>query len=215
MKAITLHQPHAHLIGLGVKPFETRSWKTNYRGLLAIHAAKIQIHELDGLVVDPNDDHPTFLEPYNHYLPADWNDYFGDLNHGGIECLAVLKCVISAPTVHQSLLSEASMCETDDARRVFQHAAAFGNFGAGRWAWRLDVRIVVQGNRGGVVRGYQDLWDLPSKVEKELLSAYREQTGGMICRVCGCTDDSACKTPHGPCHWVSDFLCSACSNKVS
>lgn len=38
MKAITLHQPWASLIALGVKTVETRSWNTNYRGTLAIHA---------------------------------------------------------------------------------------------------------------------------------------------------------------------------------
>lgn len=33
------------------------------------------------------------------------------------------------------------------------------------------------------------------------------------CRVCGCTEFSACQTPEGPCHWVEEDLCSACSGK--
>ncbi len=41
MKAITLYQPWASLIMDGRKTIETRSWKTNYRGLLAIHAGRI------------------------------------------------------------------------------------------------------------------------------------------------------------------------------
>lgn len=40
MKALTLHQPWASLIALGVKTIETRSWATSYRGPIAIHAAK-------------------------------------------------------------------------------------------------------------------------------------------------------------------------------
>ena len=40
MKAITLHQPWASLVALGVKTIETRSWPTKYRGPLAIHAGK-------------------------------------------------------------------------------------------------------------------------------------------------------------------------------
>ena len=40
MKAISLWQPHATAIGLGLKPWETRGWSTAYRGPLAIHAAK-------------------------------------------------------------------------------------------------------------------------------------------------------------------------------
>lgn len=40
MKALTIRQPWASLIGLGVKTIETRSWTTRYRGPLAIHAGK-------------------------------------------------------------------------------------------------------------------------------------------------------------------------------
>lgn len=39
MKALTLWQPYASAIALKLKQFETRSWKTNYRGPLAIHAS--------------------------------------------------------------------------------------------------------------------------------------------------------------------------------
>lgn len=40
VKALSLWQPWASLIALGVKTIETRSWSTKYRGPLAIHAAK-------------------------------------------------------------------------------------------------------------------------------------------------------------------------------
>ena len=40
MKAITLTQPWATLVAIGAKKIETRSWRTSYRGPLAIHAAK-------------------------------------------------------------------------------------------------------------------------------------------------------------------------------
>jgi len=30
------------------------------------------------------------------------------------------------------------------------------------------------------------------------------------CRICGCTDFSACQTVAGPCYWVEEDLCSAC-----
>lgn len=40
MKAITLTQPWATLVAIEAKKIETRSWATNYRGPLAIHAAK-------------------------------------------------------------------------------------------------------------------------------------------------------------------------------
>ena len=40
MKALTLTQPWATLVAIGAKQIETRSWRTFYRGPLAIHAAK-------------------------------------------------------------------------------------------------------------------------------------------------------------------------------
>lgn len=40
MRAITLWQPWASAIALGLKSIETRGWSTDYRGPLAIHAAR-------------------------------------------------------------------------------------------------------------------------------------------------------------------------------
>lgn len=40
MKTLTVWQPWASLIVMGVKTFETRGWETKYRGKIAIHAAK-------------------------------------------------------------------------------------------------------------------------------------------------------------------------------
>jgi activating signal cointegrator 1 len=40
MRAISLWQPWASAIPMGLKMFETRGWKTNYRGPLIVHAAK-------------------------------------------------------------------------------------------------------------------------------------------------------------------------------
>ena len=40
MKALTIRQPWATLIMLGVKRYEFRSWKTNFRGEVLIHAGQ-------------------------------------------------------------------------------------------------------------------------------------------------------------------------------
>jgi hypothetical protein len=44
MKALTIWQPWAGMVAAGIKRNETRSWGTNYRGQIAIHAAKQDIH---------------------------------------------------------------------------------------------------------------------------------------------------------------------------
>lgn len=40
MKVITLKQPWATLVADGIKKYEFRSWKINYRGEILIHAGK-------------------------------------------------------------------------------------------------------------------------------------------------------------------------------
>lgn len=40
MKVITIKQPYASLIVEGLKKYEFRTWKTNYRGKILIHAGK-------------------------------------------------------------------------------------------------------------------------------------------------------------------------------
>lgn len=40
MKVLTIKQPYATLIMLGHKKYEFRSWKTNFRGELLIHAGQ-------------------------------------------------------------------------------------------------------------------------------------------------------------------------------
>ena len=43
MKVLSLTEPYATLIKKGIKNIETRSWKTNYRGKLYIHASSTKI----------------------------------------------------------------------------------------------------------------------------------------------------------------------------
>ena len=43
MKVLSLTEPYATLIKIGVKKIETRSWKTSYRGKLYIHASSTKI----------------------------------------------------------------------------------------------------------------------------------------------------------------------------
>ncbi len=48
MKVLTLKQPWATLVAEGIKKYEFRSWKTNYRGKILIHAgSSIEKQELN------------------------------------------------------------------------------------------------------------------------------------------------------------------------
>ena len=47
MKVLSLTEPYATLIKIGIKQVETRSWKTNYRGKLYIHASSTKVSKED------------------------------------------------------------------------------------------------------------------------------------------------------------------------
>ena len=49
MKALSIREPYATLIKDGIKYIETRSFKTNYRGPLYIHACKTKVKIKDEL----------------------------------------------------------------------------------------------------------------------------------------------------------------------
>lgn len=49
MKTLSIKNPWAWLIAKGIKPVENRSWKTNFRGRIYIHASK----KWDGSKVNP------------------------------------------------------------------------------------------------------------------------------------------------------------------
>ena len=55
MKVLSIKEPYATLIATGDKLIETRSWKTNYRGELYIHASSAKIvkkHLTNQYVID-------------------------------------------------------------------------------------------------------------------------------------------------------------------
>ncbi len=61
MRVLTVKQPYASLIALGVKSFETRTWYTKYRGKILIHSKRFRLNlaekslvESLGLKVDSN-----------------------------------------------------------------------------------------------------------------------------------------------------------------
>lgn len=108
MKALSLWQPWATLVALKHKQVETRSWSTNYRGPIAIHAA---VRALAGEARQLASEEHAFGR-----LP-------GRIPFGAI--VATAKLVDVQPTQDAQLLVSAL------DRRL-------GNFAWGRFAWFLE-----------------------------------------------------------------------------
>lgn len=144
MKAITLWQPWASLIQWGEKRYETRSWPTSYRGLLAIHAGKQADTQK---LLDCNSFYREAFArhgiPFNPPLPA-----------GAVLCLVQL----------------VDCCPTENVTRnalpgfgISQKEQQFGDYSSGRFAWKLEnVRVLDSPIQ---YRGAQGLWDWPVDVE--------------------------------------------------
>lgn len=131
MKAISLWQLWATLVALGVKQFETRSWPTNYRGPLAIHAAK-----------RPAVKSELNVDVLNEIENAGF-DRLSDLPYGCIVCTVRLAECQATEEATASLFFH-----------VFEYS--FGDYTPGRFAWRLDN---VQPVANVPARGSQGFWE--------------------------------------------------------
>jgi len=166
IKALTLTQPWASLMAIGVKTIETRSWKTGYRGPVAIHAGK----GLGGLGNGATEGDLYDLcrsEPFRSALSAGRIDSPGDLPRGSIVAVGTLaQCERTRLDGH---------LHPDVAGRfiVAPDEEAFGNYDAGRWAWMfnsvtaLPEPVVIP--KGAVV-DYRGLWDVPTALALDVFA---------------------------------------------
>lgn len=185
MKALTLWQPWASLIALGIKRIETRSWSTNYRGPLAIHAAKrppgVEMLE-DGrageiIPVDCVGGVQWMRDDPREMLPGfepQWRMYVYDLDEGPyvlplgavVATCNLVDCVpISEPSHSVQDLPRmfadyyGSYLWLDDGMQVVRadEQLPYGNFAPGRFAWTLEDVVALP--EPVPAKGRQGLWE--------------------------------------------------------
>lgn len=115
MKALTLYQPYANLVALGKKRIETRSWRTRYRGPLAIHASR-SFPRWAQLLVE-QEPFASALTGADGRLPS-----IQDFPRGLVIAVCGLVDVYRIDPEYLPLEPELS----------------FGIYAPGRWAWRLE-----------------------------------------------------------------------------
>ena len=155
MKAITLTQPWATLMALGEKHYETRGWPTNYRGDLAIHAAK-------GWTADDRDlcRDDDFALALTRGLGCGREEAIASVDAARGHVLAVVDLVgCHATDGYLAAL-------TDDGPRPAPLEANFGNYTAGRYAFATtNLRPLA---RPVPMRGMLSIYALPPEVEAEI-----------------------------------------------
>ena len=125
MKVLSLTEPFATLIKNGVKTIETRSWRTNYRGKLYIHASSTKI---------PKD----YRSNKDLMSLVDVNE----LNYGNIICCCdLVDCI------------EMDNAFIDEIKKN-KNEYICGLYSKGRYAWilknieTLDIPIKAKGHLG-------------------------------------------------------------------
>ncbi|WP_200819447.1 DNA N-6-adenine-methyltransferase [Tolypothrix sp. NIES-4075] len=109
LKAISLWQPWASLIPLGLKHYETRSWKTNYRGKLLICSTAVNSKQ-----------HKEYLKICDQLQLPPWSDF----PHG---CAIALCDLVDCIEMTQSFIAQQSATEI-----------LCGDWQVGRYAWKLE-----------------------------------------------------------------------------
>jgi hypothetical protein len=110
MRVISLWQPWAELVARGLKLYETRSWAIEYRGEIAIHAAKKKYNPL------------AYPQEFRAQQLQDGVDSYW-LKYGAVLCVVDVVDCLKTEDVRASL----------SARELL-----YGDYSTGRFAWKLD-----------------------------------------------------------------------------
>ncbi len=141
MKAITIWQPYASLLAVEEKKYETRSWATNYRGPIAIHAAKRPVRQIvDALARGTADQRQAALLMERLCRPL-----------GGIDHLPTGSIVGTARLVRCNAIDEAFISG------LTTQELALGDFTPGRYAWEFEEMVFHEQLLPAT--GKQGLWE--------------------------------------------------------
>lgn len=139
MKVISLYQPYATLMAMGLKTNETRSWDTNYRGQLAIHATANMPKWCKDLVQKEE----AFVRNLKGiYLPL-------GCIVGHVEVVGTMKTEVWE---HQNGLNEFIL-----PSQQLQDEWWFGDYSRGRYAWQTINP--VQYNPPIPAKGSEGFWN--------------------------------------------------------
>jgi hypothetical protein len=118
MKVLSLLQPWASLVVIGAKKFECRSWKTEYRGSIIIHASATKPNRREKLFFEQD----SFFKKYIENLEF--------LPYGALIGKVVLKDIYRTEWLLQNL-------EMMPYHQWGQELA-FDDYSPNRYAWQLE-----------------------------------------------------------------------------
>lgn len=143
MKALSLWQPWASLVVLGIKKVETRSWATDYRGPIIIHS--------------------TISVPPPAY------DFWRDSEVRGLLRNAGVYDPMTLPMGCYVGVVDLVGIKTTEKIEVTPQEQRLGNYNAGRFAWLLENAREL--NEPIPIQGHQRLWNPSHELMRKVKEA--------------------------------------------
>jgi hypothetical protein len=146
VKALSLTQPWATAVAIGIKQWETRSWPTSVRGEVAIHAAK---------------GFPGWAKEFARSEQAEGRLPQGHLPLGAVVCIAELVECRQTKTL---------------APEIGEIETMYGDYSEGRFAFKLiNVRTLAEPVLWrGALRFWTVEWELHRLISEQLRSTLKE-----------------------------------------
>lgn len=146
IRILSLWQPWASLIALGLKQYETRSWATPYRGLIAIQAAKRPMAVDEHLLLDKLVHNFQVISFEKDKDGCDIEDRRAKFPLGAIVCIANLtQCLYMTRTASDPGIRQKGVDTNISILEPSPLEAAVGNWEEGRYAWKLEnIRPIAQ-----------------------------------------------------------------------
>lgn len=149
MKVLSIRQPYAALLVLGPKRFEARTWKTEYRGPVLIHASSAAV---SSTMIDE-------LQSNEETLDA--------VRSIGWTTESALKDLPRSAIIGQVDLADVIPSEDcEDASSLDKDLAAFPD--PDTYFWRVANRLLIEPIP---INGKLNLWTLPTDLEGEVTQA--------------------------------------------
>jgi hypothetical protein len=147
MKAISLWQPWATAMAIGLKQIETRHWLPSHRGLLAIHAAKRWTRE-----------------------EREWAEVLAEAHGHPILANPPLGAVVAT-----GFLVRAERTEAVEPR-ITSTEYEFGNYARGRYAWIFeDIVGLAEPVTCNGAQGFFELGEIVSQLVLEQTARSKQQ----------------------------------------
>ena len=178
-RAISLHQPWASLVALGIKRYETRSWSTKFRGKLLICSAKKEYKPQKQIssVFIFNEYDVTRLETYLDRTEkicdlAGIKPFIkkrlqcsNDLPLGKVLCVVdLVDCLKIGTNVFRN--DKDSFYLNDKLTEVSELELLCGEWQAGRYAWELGNVMTLP--KPIPIKGKQGLWTPDSSIIQDI-----------------------------------------------